>query len=140
MSIASTSLSAGVATTSPTRIVIISAVHKTWLRDLTASQLEVVLMIRPARAIVKAPVTFTLTMSDSHAVGAFGYELKFGDGTSRTIAVPQYCLVPPGRPAHATWRFTHRYSKIGRYRVSVLGYVNCTSTRALRAITVVITS
>ncbi len=121
-------------------MMLVSAVDTKSVRNLSASPLEVVLTIKPARAIVKAPVTFTLTMSDSHAVGAFGYDLKFGDGTSRTIAVPQYCLVPPGKPAHVTWRFTHRYSKIGHYRVTVLGYVNCTSTRASSATTVVITA
>lgn len=104
-----------------------------------SSGLSVTLTARPTRAAAGFPVEFTLAMADEHANGAFGYEVRFGDGTNRTIAVPQYCLAPPGKPEHASWRFLHRYSRAGKYRVSVLGYVNCTSTRVTTAITVTVT-
>jgi hypothetical protein len=84
-------------------------------------------------------VKFTLTISDDHVLGAFGYVVKFGDGTTRTIAVPQYCLALPGRPGRATWRFAHRYGKPGRYRVSAVGYMNCSSERATKVVSLIIT-
>ncbi|MGB9113451.1 MAG: hypothetical protein WCF24_12095 [Acidimicrobiales bacterium] len=80
-----------------------------------------------------------MTMVSDDALGAFGYDVRFGDGKSRTIAVPQFCLAPPGRPERATWRFSHRYSTAGHYHLSVLGYVNCTSEHATEAITVIVT-
>jgi hypothetical protein len=104
-----------------------------------SSELSVSVSLHPSRAPAGTPITFTLTMIDEHALGAFGYLVKFGDGEIRTIPVPQYCLAPPGRPAHAAWRFTHRYSKPGRYRVSVRAYVNCTSASVTKVSTLVIT-
>jgi hypothetical protein len=123
----------------PPAMIVASAPVRS-LRDLgpDTSQLTVTFTVRPTRVEAGSPVQFALTMAAEHALGAFGYDVKFGDGTSRTIAVPQYCLAPPGRPEHATWRFSHRYAKAGRYRVVVLGYLNCTPLRATKSVVIVV--
>jgi hypothetical protein len=105
-----------------------------------SSKLNLSLTAYPVRVTAGSQVLFTLTMKDKHAVGALGYEVAFGDGASRTIAVPQYCLLPPGIPAKTTWRFVHRYSKPGSYRATAHGYVNCTSTHATQATTIIVTA
>jgi hypothetical protein len=69
-------------------------------------------------------VRFDLSVTDSHATGALGYVLVFGDGSSAAPAIPMYCLAA-GRPAHETWQLSHRYLKAGHYRVMASGFANC---------------
>jgi hypothetical protein len=107
--------------------------------DSRLSVLSVTLIARPTRATVGSAVRFTLTVADNHTIGALGYAVKFGDGTTRTIVVPEYCIAPPGRPGRATWSFSHRYSKPGRYRVSAFAYMNCSSMRGTKAVSLTIT-
>jgi len=101
--------------------------------------LTVRLRISPARVTRDAAVVFSVSIAARHAVGALGYRLSFGDGTSRANIIPLYCRAGPGVPAHASWRFDHRYEKAGLYRVSVIGYVNCAAARATATATVVVT-
>lgn len=124
----------------PASTRIFAAVPRAPVRDgvTNISELRVSFTVYPSRTTVNSPLTFTLKMADEHAIGAFGYVVRFGDGTTRSIVVPQYCLTSPGRPQHATWRFIHRYLKAGRYRASALAYVNCTSTRVTKVVTVLI--
>ena len=93
----------------------------------------------PTRAKVGSTVQFEVTASESHALGALGYQLSYGDGTSAENVVPQFCVVGKGAPMRQTWRLSHRYKAAGRYRVSVSVYVNCTRDQALAHITVIVT-
>src|SRR5271170_2236774 len=72
--------------------------------------LSVTLTVRPWRADRGAAVQLSLSVSDSHATGALGYLLEFGDGSSAAPAMPMYCLAGGGRPAHQTWQLSHRYA------------------------------
>lgn len=86
--------------------------------------LSVTLTVRPWRADHGAVVRFDLSVTDSHATGALGYVLVFGDGSSAAPAIPMYCLAV-GRPAHETWQLSHRYLKAGDYKVTASGFANC---------------
>ena len=91
--------------------------------------LSVTLTVRPWRADRGAAVQFNLSVSDSHATGALGYLLVFGDGSSTAPAMPMYCLAGGGRPAHQTWQLSHRYLRSGHYKVMASGFANCGSGR-----------
>lgn len=93
----------------------------------------------PAVAKAGAPVTFVLSAHARSADGAFGDRVQFGDGTATPpVALPQYCLAH-GPAATRTWRFTHRYSKPGRYKVSATAYVNCSGERATVSVSLRVT-
>ncbi|MGD0810626.1 MAG: hypothetical protein ABSA91_13110 [Acidimicrobiales bacterium] len=87
--------------------------------------LSVTLTVRPWRAERGAAVQVSLSVSDSHATGALGYLLAFGDGSSAAPALPMYCLAGPGRAAHQTWQLSHRYVRAGHYKVMASGFANC---------------
>jgi hypothetical protein len=70
-----------------------------------------------------------LSVSDSHATGALGYLLVFGDGFIAATALPMYCLAGPGRSAHQTWQLSHRYVHAGHFKVMASGFANCGSGR-----------
>jgi hypothetical protein len=106
-------------------------------KDAPVLGLGVTLMATPTRASTGSPVEFNLTAYASHAPGAFGYQLRYGDGTSAAQStVPQFCIAGGGTPRRQTWRLTHRYKAAGRYHVSVSVYVNCTSDHATATVTV----
>ncbi len=90
----------------------------------------------PTRAKVGSTVQFEVTASVRHALGALGYQLRYGDGTSAENVVPQFCVAGKGTPRRQTWRLSHRYKAAGRYRVSVSVYVNCTSDHATATVVV----
>ncbi len=87
--------------------------------------LSVTLTVKPWRADRGAAVQFNLSVSDSHATGALGYLVEFGDGSSAAPAMPMYCLAGGGRPAHQTWQLSHRYPRSGHYKVMASGFANC---------------
>ena len=100
--------------------------------------LRISLKVSPEHVARGSTVRFDLRLSAQHAVGALGYRLFFGDGTSRANAIPLYCRAGPGVPASAGWSFGHRYAKAGTYHVVVTGLVNCTSSHAVAKATVVV--
>jgi hypothetical protein len=101
--------------------------------------LIVTLAIAPLPASAGSPVAVKLAATDSHAQGALGYMVRFGDGTAAELSpVPQFCLAGPGRPAHQTWQPTHRYGRRGRYAISATVYVNCTHEQATVRTTVLV--
>ena len=112
-----------------------------WSRSVTVGSvgLRISLKVSPERVAPGAVVAIRLRLDASHAVGALGYQLNFGDGTIRANPIPMYCLAGAGVAAHETWRFDHRYGKVGVYHVSVTGFVNCSSARAVARATVVVT-
>ncbi len=100
--------------------------------------LTVTLTATPARSKAGSLVEFDATAYERHAQGAVGYRLIYGDGTATPPSVlPQFCLAAP-RPAHNTWRLSHRYRMPGRYSASLNVYVNCTSDHATARITVIV--
>jgi hypothetical protein len=101
--------------------------------------LAVTLTATPTRAKIGSTLQFEVTASDAHALGALGYQLRFGDGTSAENVVPQFCVAGKGAPSRQTWRLSHRYKAAGRYRVSASVYVNCTSDHATATVTVSMT-
>jgi hypothetical protein len=101
--------------------------------------LTVTLTAAPTHVKVGSPVELNLTANASHAPGAFGYQLHYGDGTNAENIVPQFCVVGGGAPTRETWHLTHRYKAAGRYRVSVDVYVNCTSDHATATAAVYVT-
>ncbi len=94
-------------------------------------------MATPMRAKTGSPVEFNLTSYAPHVTGAFGYQLRYGDGTSAAQeAVPLICLAGKGAPVRQTWHLVHRYKAAGRYRISASVYVNCTSDHATATVAV----
>jgi hypothetical protein len=110
-------------------------------RATTRSEsLTVTLTTTRTRVNAGSPVEFDLSAYAPHAPGAFGYQLRYGDGTSTAQeAVPLICLAGKGVPMRQTWHLVHRYKAASRYRVSVSVYVNCTRDQALAHITVIVT-
>jgi len=97
--------------------------------------LIVTVTVKPWRAKRGAAVQFNLSVSDTHATGALGYLLVFGDGSSTAPAMPMYCLAA-GRPAHETWQLSHRYLRAGHYKVMASGFANCGSGRVTATVNV----
>lgn len=99
--------------------------------------LAVTLTATPTRAKTGSQVEFNFTAYAAHTRGAFGYELRYGDGTSAAQnTVSLICVEGRRTPMRQTWRLTHRYKAAGRYRVSVSVYVNCTSDHAMATVAV----
>jgi hypothetical protein len=99
--------------------------------------LAVKLTATPIRAKTGSPVEFNLTAYAPSTPGTFGYQLRYGDGTSATQeAVPLICLAGKGALMRQTWHLVHRYKAAGRYRVSASVYVNCTSDHAMATVAV----
>ena len=102
-----------------------------------ADGLVLSLTVKPQPANVGAVVKFDLYLSATHAKGALGYVLQFGDGATSQNPVPMFCLAGLGRAAHETWQLSHRYARSGTFKIVASGYVNCgpgrisTSTRLL---------
>lgn len=97
----------------------------------TADGLTVTLTALPGRTRPGRTVQIVARASTQQATGALGYGLSYGDGSSAPpVAIPQFCLAGPGRPAKDSWRFTHRYRAPGRYRIRLDVYVNCGGGRA----------
>jgi hypothetical protein len=102
-----------------------------------SGSLTISLTAIPMRANTDSPVKFNLIAYAPHATGAFGYQLHYGDGT-RTAqeSVPLICIEGEGVPKRHTWHLVHRYEATGRYRASVIVYVNCTSDHATATVAV----
>jgi PKD domain len=100
--------------------------------------LSVTLTLKPWRADRGTAVQFNLSVSDSHATGALGYVVEFGDGSSAAPAMPMYCLAGGGRPAHQTWQLSHRYVRSGHYKVTASGFANCGSGRVTATVNIVV--
>jgi hypothetical protein len=80
-------------------------------------------------------VAFTLSATETKAMGALGYSVTYGDGTSDQIAVPEYCTTTPA-PASQTWHLSHTYAHAGAYRVAAMVGANCTPDHATATLTV----
>lgn len=98
--------------------------------------LTVALTAMPPRAKADSTVQFEVMASERHALGALGYRLRYGDGTTAANVVPMFCLAGKGAPVRQTWRLSHRYGSPGRYTVSLTVYVNCTSEHVTTTVTV----
>ena len=92
--------------------------------------------MKPWKADRGAALQFHLSVTDSHATGALGYLLVFGDGSSAAPALPMYCLAGPGRPAHQAWQLSHRYVHAGHYKVMASGFANCGSGRVTATVNI----
>jgi hypothetical protein len=96
-------------------------------------------MATPMRAKTGSPVEFNLTAYAPRAPGAFGYQLRYGDGTSAAQnTVPLICVEGRRTPMRQAWRLVHRFKTAGQYRVSASVYVNCTSDHATATVAVII--
>ncbi|HEY4812820.1 MAG TPA: hypothetical protein VIH71_17365 [Solirubrobacteraceae bacterium] len=105
-----------------------------------SGDLAVTLTATPMGAKTRSPIEFNLTAYAPHAPGAFGYQLRYGDGTSAAQnTVPLICIAGKGAPMHQTWQLVHRYKAAGRYRVSASVYINCTSDHATATVAVNVT-
>jgi hypothetical protein len=82
-----------------------------------------------------ATIHFTVSATDTHARGALGYHVSFGDGTGTSNAVPQFCRAGRGVPGHDLWHFAHHYAR-GVYHVTVTVRSNCTEVAATARMTV----
>jgi hypothetical protein len=101
----------------------------------TLGGLSVTLTVKPWRAQRDAAVQFNLSVTDSHATGALGYLLVFGDGSSTAPAMPMYCLAT-ARAAHQTWKLSHRYLRSGHYKVMASGFANCGAGRVTATVNI----
>jgi hypothetical protein len=105
-----------------------------------SGDLAVTLTATPTRRKTGSPVELNLTAYAPHALGALGYQLRYGDGTSAAQnTVPLICVEGRRTPTRQTWRLTHRYNAAGRYRVSANVYINCTRDHATATVTLTIT-
>jgi hypothetical protein len=101
--------------------------------------LTIALVAAPVHAKAGAPVRFTASAREGHAAGAIGYRLDYGDGMAAESGVtPMFCIAGPAPAAYRTWRFSHRYRSVGRYRALLHVYVNCTSDHATATVPVTI--
>jgi len=100
--------------------------------------LTVMLVAAPTRAKANSTVRFDVTASERRAHGAFGYQLRYGDGiTAENAPVPLVCLAGKGATAmRRTWRLYHRYRSPGSYTASLTVYVNCTRDHATATVAV----
>jgi hypothetical protein len=111
--------------------------HASARATVRSAGLAVTLTATPVLAKTGTPVEFKLTAYAPHAPGAFGYQLRYGDGTSAGHStVPLVCIEGESVPMRQTWRLTHRYKAAGRYRVSVSVYVDCTRDHATTTVRV----
>jgi hypothetical protein len=108
--------------------------HRTSTKSLGG--LSITLTVKPWQVERGAAVQFKLSVTDSHATGALGYLLMFGDGSSTAPALPMYCLAGPGRPAHQSWQLSHRYVKSGHYKVMASGFANCGAGRVTATVNI----
>lgn len=95
--------------------------------SVTASSgaLTITLAATPVHPVAPdQPIALHLTAEDAAAVGALGYVLSYGDGTTDQNVVPQFC-VGSGVPAHQDWSFSHRYPGRGTYQATARVFVNC---------------
>jgi len=88
---------------------------------------------------VGSTVEFEMKANIQHALGAVGYQLRYGDGENAENVVPQFCVAGRGASRQQNWRLFHRYKAAGRYRVSASVYVNCSSDHATATVTVHVT-
>ena len=102
--------------------------------------LTVTLTATPSSTTPGTAVVFSLSAHENDALGAFGYQIAYGDGTTDQNAVPQWCRAAPGQPASQAWRLVHSYAKPGTYRVTARVAVNCTSDRTSATVTVTVSS
>ncbi|MFZ2112781.1 MAG: hypothetical protein WAU77_03505 [Solirubrobacteraceae bacterium] len=108
-------------------------------RTVRSGGLTVRLVVEPKLARRGVPVRIVLAAHELGARGAFGYLLRYGDGTtSGSGAIPQFCPSGGLRPASQTWRVAHRYAAKGRYLVSVSVYVNCSDDRVTVTVPVLV--
>lgn len=70
-------------------------------------------------------VDFTVHAGATRARGALTYRIAFGDGSTASPPVPEFCL-RRGQATSQTWRLTHRYSRPGTFWVSVTVSAVCT--------------
>ncbi len=80
-------------------------------------------------------VRFAVEAADAHARGALGYDVAFGDGTSTSDEIPQFCTSGSGVSRHELWHLAHRYA-VGTYRVTVTVRSNCSRVAATARLTV----
>jgi hypothetical protein len=100
----------------------------------SAAGTTVTVTASPAGPKVHQQVRFTVEVSDAAAHGALGYRISYGDGSTGTVALPQYCTAQ-GRAAHSTWHLVHRYGRPGSYRIRVTGVAVCGGGGAVARLT-----
>lgn len=105
----------------------------------TAGGLTVTLTAAPSRATHGGNVAFTATAHETHAPGALGYQLSYGDGATDQNAVAQFCRAEPAGPTSETWPTKHAYRASGTYTVVVTVRANCTSDRATASLSITVT-
>jgi len=85
-----------------------------------------------------AAVGFVVTAAETHARGALGYRVSYGDGTSDQNVVPLICLGGAGSVQSQVWQLSHHYPSPGTYRVSAMVTANCTADRATASVPVTV--
>jgi len=102
--------------------------------------LTVTLTATPSSTTPGTAVAFSLKAYESHAIGALGYRIAYGDGATDQNPVPQFCRAGPGQPASQTWQLSHAYAKPGTYTVTATVTANCTTDRGSATVTVAVSS
>jgi hypothetical protein len=91
----------------------------------STADLDVTMTVSPLRGPAGTSVGFSVTANASHATGALGYQLSYGDGTTAQNPVPQFCTAGGGNVSNSAWTLTHRYAAAGSYATTVHVFVNC---------------
>jgi hypothetical protein len=85
-----------------------------------------------------ASVGFVVTADETHARGALGYRVSYGDGTSDQNVVPLICIAGAGSVQTQVWQLSHHYASAGAYRVTATVTANCTADRATASLPVTV--
>jgi hypothetical protein len=85
-----------------------------------------------------ASVGFVVTAEETHARGALGYTVSYGDGTSDQNVVPLICIAGAGSVQSQVWQLSHHYASPGTYRVTATVTANCTADRATASLPVTV--
>jgi hypothetical protein len=85
-----------------------------------------------------AALGFIVTAEETHARGALGYRISYGDGTSDQNVVPLICTAGAGSVQSRVWQLWHHYPSPGSYRVTATVTANCTVDRATASVPVTV--
>jgi hypothetical protein len=85
-----------------------------------------------------AALGFIVTAEETHARGALGYRISYGDGTSDQNVVPLICTAGAGSVQSQVWQLSHHYPSPGTYQVTAIVTANCTLDRATASVPVTV--
>jgi hypothetical protein len=128
----------GATTTTTSATTVDQGSGATQTATATSRGLDVTLTVTPAGGRAGVPVGFAVTAHAGRAVGALGYQLSYGDGSTAENPVPAFCVAGNGSASQAAWTLTHTYVSPGTYTASVHVYINCGGVDVITSVPVTV--